>query len=257
VGRKKLPDFGTCEKCGRYIKLHRKGKRPCCRNCYEKERNSAICSNCGKLRRIQGKGVCHYCYYSLGYSNKIIICEKCGKRKYYYAKGLCRLCYNNITGKRWRKKNPKKYNESHNKAFKKWKAENPEKWKEIERKANEKRRKTLKELLPKRIKQTIKNVSFVTSDGVGCDAGKLHAKCVFVSKFDENDKRIIVYEMPPFRYELEKRKFKVQIIDIRSKKETFENLNGKEILEKYAITKDMFIDYQNRQVFGGHGTYSN
>jgi hypothetical protein len=206
---------------------------------------------------MQGKGVCHYCYYSLGYSSKIIICEKCGKEKYHYAKGLCRLCYHKISEKRWRERNPERFREGWKKSCAKWRAKNPERWKEIEHRANGKRRKALKELLPKRIKQTIKDVSFVTSDGIGCERGKIHAVCVYKGSIDYW-KRMVVYEMPNsiICNELAKRQFKVQIIDIKSGKETFENLNGKELLEKYAVTKGMFTDYQNRRVFGGHGTYS-
>lgn len=251
MGRKKLPDFGICSRCGRYMKLFIKGNHTRCRTCYDRTKKLSICDKCGRLGQMQGKGVCHYCYYSLGYSSKIIICEKCGKEKYHYAKGLCRICYHKISEKRWRERNPERFREGWKKSCAKWRAKNPERWKEIEHKANGKRRKALKELLPKRIKHTIKNVSFITSDGMGAEAGKIHAKCVFVGKFDENNRRIIVYEMPNSNIwnEIEKRKFKVQTVDIAKHLECFNEVNGKELYEKYGIKAEMLANYPNSNIY--------
>lgn len=122
--------------------------------------------------------------------------------------------------------------ETRRKLNKNWREKNPEKWAKIQYKAQKKARMRT----PEKIENIKKAVSFITSDGMGITNDKIQANCVYKKNVDYW-KRIVVYEMPNsnFYHELEKRQFKVQIIDMESGKEEFDTVNGIELEQKYGI----------------------
>lgn len=220
--RHTLPQTGTCSTCGERKKLLRKGRfgdrKAQCRHCWNLEHRVMQCINCGRTLRIYSQGVCQNCFFKLKLSRRTVICIKCGRERPHYAKGLCPSCYASEQAKKWFARHPEQVREHYQRWMKPYLRKYREKNRDRIHQWERNYRAQFKTLTPERAARLKAGTSFVTTDDIGVGMGKVHAKVV--GKFDVGLwKRIIVYEMPWLKGQLQM--YKLQLIDLKDGIQSF------------------------------------